>query len=77
MKARFDGWKREDLFAVIEEAIRRQFVWDPASKTLRPKDPEDPVSRAFAENVAFARLSVKRILRYVEGGLHRKTSYIP
>ena len=77
MKATFDGWTKEDLFLIIEKTIREQFVWDPASKTLRPKDPDDSVSRAFAEKIPFARLSVKRVLRYVEQGLHRKTSYIP
>ena len=77
MKPTFDGWKRKDLFLIIEKTIREQFVWDSASKALRPKNSDDPVSQAFAENIPFARLSVKRILRYVEGGLHRKTSYIP
>jgi hypothetical protein len=77
MKPTFDGWNRDDLYLIIETTIRAQFAWDPVSKTLCPKNPDDPASPAFAENVLFARLSVKRVLRYVEHGLHRKTSYIP
>jgi hypothetical protein len=77
MKPTFQGWSREDLFLIIEKTIRAQFVWDTASKTLCPKNPHDPTSQAFAERILFARLSVKRILRYVEQGLQRKTSYIP
>ncbi|HMG05612.1 MAG TPA: hypothetical protein VK581_09125 [Chthoniobacterales bacterium] len=77
MKPTFDGWKREDLFLIIEQTIRRQFIWDATAKTLKPASVADPASKAFAEDVPFARNAVKHILRYVESALARKTSYVP
>jgi hypothetical protein len=76
MKPDFAGWTKEDLFVIIEDAIRQQFTWDPVSKTLKSKDIHDPLSKAVAEDVPFARSSVKRILRYVEQSLQRPTSYM-
>src|SRR2546423_1258551 len=39
--ATFDGWKLEDLASVLEDTIKRQFVWDSGRRALRPKNPED------------------------------------
>jgi hypothetical protein len=77
MKPTFDGWKREDLFVIIEKTIREQFIWDATAKTLKPANTADPVSKAFGDDVLFARKAVKRILRYVESALGRERSYVP
>ena len=77
MKANYRGWERRDLYQVIEQTIVRQFVWDAAARTLRPRNPDDPHSRAFQEHPSFEQRAVVRILRHVEAGLDRKTSYAP
>jgi len=68
MRARFKGWQADDLYAVIEQTIRQQFVWDDNKKRLRPKD---PVRYPFTE---FGVLAVTRISRHVERKLHSNTT---
>ena len=64
MKAHFNGWQADDLYAVIEQTIRQQFVWDATKKKLRPKEP------ALHPFTVFGTTAVTSILRYVERKLH-------
>lgn len=73
MLARFDGWKAEDLYALIERTIHEQFVWDATTQRLRAKAPlpkleSDPYDGRF--------MHVGALLRYMERKLHRKDTYL-
>lgn len=72
MRARYDGWKAEDLYALIERSIHDQFVWDAQTKRLRLKIPDTQTD--LNSHLRFMCLS--SLLRYVEQQLHRKTTYL-
>jgi hypothetical protein len=73
--ATFDGWKIEDLASVIEDTIKRQFVWDSERRALRPKNPED-FSKLDKAQQHFTRNAAKRLLRWAEHRLQRKATYM-
>jgi hypothetical protein len=72
MEANYLGWTKEDLFQMIEMAIRQQFVWDAAANDLRAKNEDDVISKGLVGNFHH----LKFILRYVEYGLNRHPSFM-
>jgi hypothetical protein len=70
MLARFDGWKAEDLYKLIERAIHEQFVWDDKTKRLRAKI---PISKLESDPYNLRFINVGTLLRYVEKKLYQKS----
>jgi hypothetical protein len=73
--ASFSGWKLEDLALVVEDTIKREFVWDSERKALRPKNPEDFANLDKAQQM-FTGNAAKRLLRWAELRLQRKATYM-
>lgn len=71
MRARFIGWRADDLYALIERTIRDQFLWDAKTKKLRPKNPRTELVPEI-----FGWVAATGILRHVERKLQREVSYL-
>lgn len=67
MKAKFDGWTEDDLWLVVDEAIRNQFVQDQVSRRFRAKNPKDGHSGFLEE--PFGQQGLRQVSRQAKGWL--------
>ena len=69
MKARFDGWTEDDLWQLVEDTIKKQFVWDESFRRFQVRDRNDLHSKFLDE--PFGQQGLKQLSRRAKGMLKR------
>lgn len=69
MKARFDGWIEDDLWRLVDDTVKKQFVWDERLRKFQAKDGNDSHSVFLKE--PFGQQGLKQLSRRAKGALNR------